>query len=85
MLVKAMPCSVRLMGMFERRWFTNDGPLVREFARAVQAQLRVKHCVETVAPALNNLGRAHPPIDWSSRIRDLRRGCDLHTAANPPS
>jgi dTDP-4-amino-4,6-dideoxygalactose transaminase len=31
--------------MFDRRWLTNDGPLVKEFERKVAAYLGVKHCV----------------------------------------
>lgn len=35
----------RLSGMLNRRWLTNDGPLLQEFERAVEAKLRVEHCV----------------------------------------
>ncbi len=31
--------------IFERRWLTNDGPLVRQFESEVAAFLRVKHCI----------------------------------------
>lgn len=31
--------------MFERRWLSNDGPLVQEFERRVADHLGVKHCV----------------------------------------
>lgn len=31
--------------MFDRRWLTNDGPLVKEFERKVAEYLGVKHCV----------------------------------------
>lgn len=31
--------------MFGRNWLTNDGPLVREFERALGAYLGVRHCV----------------------------------------
>lgn len=31
--------------MFERNWFSNDGPIVREFERKVESYLGVKHCV----------------------------------------
>lgn len=32
-------------GMFERRWFTNSGPLVQEFERRIAAEVGVRHCV----------------------------------------
>lgn len=32
---------------WDRRWFTNDGPLVRELERQIAAFLHVKHCVAT--------------------------------------
>src|SRR6476469_8679862 len=35
----------RLNGMLDRRWLTNDGPLIHEFEQAVEAELLVKHCV----------------------------------------
>jgi dTDP-4-amino-4,6-dideoxygalactose transaminase len=35
--------------MFERRWLSNDGPLVQEFERQVTEFLGVKHCI-----AMNN-------------------------------
>ncbi len=35
----------RISGILDRRWLTNDGPLVREFEEAVAALLRVRHCV----------------------------------------
>src|SRR5688500_5729225 len=31
--------------MFDRRWLTNDGPLVQQFERQIAARLQVKHCV----------------------------------------
>ena len=31
--------------IFDRRWLSNDGPLVQEFERRVAAHLDVKHCV----------------------------------------
>lgn len=31
--------------MFERNWFSNDGPLVREFERNIEAYLGVRNCV----------------------------------------
>lgn len=31
--------------IFERRWLSNDGPLVQEFEQKVAAHLGVKHCV----------------------------------------
>ena len=31
--------------MLDRRWFTNDGPLVREFEARIQELVGVKHCV----------------------------------------
>lgn len=35
----------RLDDIFERRWFTNDGPYVREFEKRIAEHLGVKHCV----------------------------------------
>ena len=35
----------RVEGMLDRRWFTNDGPLVKEFETRVQEFLGVKHCI----------------------------------------
>jgi dTDP-4-amino-4,6-dideoxygalactose transaminase len=35
----------RIQGMLDRRWFTNDGPLVREFEARVAETLGVRHCV----------------------------------------
>ena len=35
-----------LMGdMFDRRWLTNNGPLVQEFESRVARRLGVRHCV----------------------------------------
>jgi dTDP-4-amino-4,6-dideoxygalactose transaminase len=31
--------------MFDRRWLSNDGPLVREFEKRIAAYVGVKHCV----------------------------------------
>ncbi len=35
----------RIDGMLDRRWFTNDGPLVREFEARVAETVGVEHCV----------------------------------------
>lgn len=35
----------RIEDMLDRRWFTNDGPLVQEFERRLADLLGVKHCV----------------------------------------
>jgi len=35
----------RLNGIFDRRWFTNDGPMVREFEARIQELTGVRHCV----------------------------------------
>lgn len=37
----------RLSDALDRRWLTNDGPLVREFEDAIAEQAGVKHCVAT--------------------------------------
>jgi dTDP-4-amino-4,6-dideoxygalactose transaminase len=37
----------RIDGLLDRRWLTNDGPLVREFEKRVAAYLGVKHCITT--------------------------------------
>ncbi len=34
-------------GLLERRWLTNDGPLVRELEERVAAHVGVRHCVAT--------------------------------------
>jgi dTDP-4-amino-4,6-dideoxygalactose transaminase len=36
---------VRLNDMLDRRWFSNDGPLVREFEAKVASIAQTKHCV----------------------------------------
>ncbi len=35
----------RINDLLDRRWFTNDGPLVREFERRVAELAGVRHCV----------------------------------------
>jgi dTDP-4-amino-4,6-dideoxygalactose transaminase len=35
----------RVNEIFDRRWFTNDGPLVKEFEAHIQKLVGVKHCV----------------------------------------
>jgi dTDP-4-amino-4,6-dideoxygalactose transaminase len=35
----------RIEGVLDRRWLTNDGPLVHEFEQAVAAMLGVPHCI----------------------------------------
>ena len=35
----------RVNEIFDRRWFTNDGPLVKEFEARIQEIAGVKHCV----------------------------------------
>jgi dTDP-4-amino-4,6-dideoxygalactose transaminase len=35
----------RIEGMLDRRWLTNNGPLVQELEQAVCARLGVRHCV----------------------------------------
>lgn len=35
----------RVNEIFDRRWFTNDGPLVKEFEARIQKLVGVKHCV----------------------------------------
>ena len=37
----------RIDEMLDRRWLTNDGPLVREFEQAIADYLGVKHCITT--------------------------------------
>ena len=36
---------LRLRSMFDRRWFSNDGPLVREFEQAICSLTGVRNCV----------------------------------------
>jgi dTDP-4-amino-4,6-dideoxygalactose transaminase len=35
----------RIEGVLDRRWLTNDGPLVHEFEEAIAAMLGVPHCI----------------------------------------
>jgi len=35
----------RVGGLLDRRWLTNDGPLVKEFEAKIAAYIGVKHCV----------------------------------------
>jgi dTDP-4-amino-4,6-dideoxygalactose transaminase len=35
----------RLQDVLDRRWFTNNGPLVQEFEERISTYLRVKHCI----------------------------------------
>jgi dTDP-4-amino-4,6-dideoxygalactose transaminase len=35
----------RINEMLDRRWFSNDGPLVREFEAAIESYTQVKHCI----------------------------------------
>jgi dTDP-4-amino-4,6-dideoxygalactose transaminase len=35
----------RVNEIFDSRWFTNDGPLVREFEARIEQYVQVKHCV----------------------------------------
>ena len=35
----------RINGMLDRRWFSNDGPLVREFESTVAEYVGAKHCI----------------------------------------
>lgn len=37
--------AARVADLFDRRWFTNDGPLVREFESRIADLVGVKHCV----------------------------------------
>ncbi len=37
----------RMEAMFDRRWFTNDGPLVRELENKLARYLGVEHCIAT--------------------------------------
>ena len=39
--------NARMAGVFDRRWFTNDGPLVREFEAEIARRIGVKRCVAT--------------------------------------
>lgn len=50
----------RVQDMFARRWFTNDGPLVREFERAICDLTGVRNCVAmcNATIALENAVRA---------------------------
>jgi len=60
----------RIEAMFERRWFSNNGPLVQEFEAKLAAYTGVKHCVcvssgtvalEIVAKALGLSGEVIVP------------------------
>jgi dTDP-4-amino-4,6-dideoxygalactose transaminase len=37
--------SERFEGILQRRWFTNDGPVVREFEQKIIDLTRVRHCI----------------------------------------
>jgi dTDP-4-amino-4,6-dideoxygalactose transaminase len=37
----------RIKGVLDRQWFTNDGPLVREFEHQLARTMGVRHCVAT--------------------------------------
>ena len=60
----------RVNEMLDRRWLTNDGPLVREFERRIAEYVGVKHCIaicnataaiELAARALNLTGEVIVP------------------------
>lgn len=60
----------RVEGMLERRWFSNDGPLVKEFEQALAERVGTRHCVtacnatvamEIVARALEVRGEVIVP------------------------
>ena len=38
----------RMQDLLDRRWLSNDGPLVQEFEHRIAEQLQVKHCVAMV-------------------------------------
>ena len=42
----------RVEGLLDRRWLTNDGPLVRQFEAAVAEIVGVRHCVATCSGTL---------------------------------
>lgn len=50
----------RIEGMLDRRWFSNDGPLVREFEQAIAEYVGVRNCVAmcNATVALEAVGRA---------------------------
>ena len=35
----------RISEILERRWFSNDGPLVNEFETAIAGHVGVRHCI----------------------------------------
>jgi dTDP-4-amino-4,6-dideoxygalactose transaminase len=56
-----------VMDMFDRRWFTNDGPLVREFEKRVADIAGVRHCV-AMCNATVALEIAVRALDFSGEV-----------------
>jgi dTDP-4-amino-4,6-dideoxygalactose transaminase len=54
-------------GIFERRWFTNNGPLVQELERQICEYLGVRHCI-AVCNATVGLQLACHALDLSGEI-----------------
>lgn len=44
--------AARVQEILDRRWFTNNGPLVREFEQRIADQLGVRHCIATANATL---------------------------------
>ena len=66
----------RLGDIFDRRWLTNDGPVVQELEQRIAEQLGVRHCVamSNATIALEIVIRALGPDRRGNRARlDLRR------------
>ena len=68
----------RVSEMLDRRWFTNDGPFVKEFEQRISEYVGVKHCIamcnatvalENAIRALELKGGSHSlPIRSSPRL-----------------
>ncbi len=57
----------RLNDLLDRRWFTNDGPFVREFEQRLSEQLDVPHCV-AVSNGTTALELTYRALDLSGEV-----------------
>jgi dTDP-4-amino-4,6-dideoxygalactose transaminase len=57
----------RINDLLDRRWLSNDGPLVKEFERRVAEQAGVRHCI-AVCNATVALGIAIRALAWRGEV-----------------
>jgi dTDP-4-amino-4,6-dideoxygalactose transaminase len=57
----------RINDMLDRRWFTNDGPLVKEFEDRIASAVGVKHCV-TMCNATVALEIAYKALGFTGEV-----------------